>query len=136
MKTLKGPGIFLAQFMADDAPFNSIDAMAEWAAKLGFTGVQVPIGNANFIDSTITRAIWTQDWTGLISTTANYGVGDHDYEGTNRSDDVSNYGISLDYKFRRWLSIGVAYDFDDRDSNINALDFERNSYSLNVSLSL
>ncbi|MBT3694813.1 MAG: sugar phosphate isomerase/epimerase [Gammaproteobacteria bacterium] len=50
MKTLKGPGIFLAQFMADDAPFNSIDAMAEWAASLGFVGVQVPIGNANFID--------------------------------------------------------------------------------------
>ena len=50
MKTFKGPGIFLAQFMADDAPFNSIDAMAEWAASLGFVGVQVPIGNANFID--------------------------------------------------------------------------------------
>jgi len=50
MKTLKGPGIFLAQFIADDAPLNSIDAMAEWAAQLGFVGVQVPIGNANFID--------------------------------------------------------------------------------------
>jgi len=50
MKTLKGPGIFLAQFMADEAPFNSIDAMAEWAASLGFVGVQVPIGNTNFID--------------------------------------------------------------------------------------
>lgn len=50
MKTLKGPGIFLAQFIADEAPFNSIDAMAEWAARLGFVGVQVPIGNANFID--------------------------------------------------------------------------------------
>jgi len=50
MKTLKGPGIFLAQFIADDAPFNSIDAMAEWTAQLGFVGVQVPIGNANFID--------------------------------------------------------------------------------------
>jgi sugar phosphate isomerase/epimerase len=50
MKTLKGPGIFLAQFIADEAPFNSIDAMAEWAARLGFVGVQVPIGNENFID--------------------------------------------------------------------------------------
>jgi hypothetical protein len=94
------------------------------------------IGNANFIDATITRAIWTQDWTGLISTTVNYGVGNDDYEGTNRSDDVSDFGISLDYKFRRWLSIGVAYDFDELDSNVNALDFERNIYSLNVSLSL
>ena len=50
MKTLKGPAIFLAQFMADDAPFERIDSMAEWAANLGFKGVQVPIGNPAFID--------------------------------------------------------------------------------------
>ncbi len=50
MKTIKGPAILLTQFMADEEPFNSIEAMAEWAAKLGFIGIQVPIGNAAFID--------------------------------------------------------------------------------------
>ena len=50
MKTLKGPAIFLAQFMADEAPFNSIESMARWAAELGFVGIQVPIGNPAFID--------------------------------------------------------------------------------------
>jgi sugar phosphate isomerase/epimerase len=50
MKTLKGPAIFLAQFMADEAPFDSIETMARWAADLGFIGVQVPIGNPAFID--------------------------------------------------------------------------------------
>ena len=50
MKTLRGPAIFLAQFMADEKPFDSIDAMAEWAANLGFKGVQVPTGNSAFID--------------------------------------------------------------------------------------
>lgn len=50
MKTLKGPAIFLAQFMADDAPFNTIDSMAAWAANLGFKAVQVPVGNPAFID--------------------------------------------------------------------------------------
>lgn len=50
MKTLKGPAIFLAQFMADETPFNGIDAMAQWAARLGFVGIQVPIGNPAFID--------------------------------------------------------------------------------------
>jgi sugar phosphate isomerase/epimerase len=50
MKTLKGPAIFLAQFMADEEPFNSIEAMARWAADLGFVGIQVPIGNPAFID--------------------------------------------------------------------------------------
>ncbi len=50
MKTIKGPAIYLEQFMADEEPFNNIEAMAEWAAKLGFIGIQVPIGNAAFID--------------------------------------------------------------------------------------
>ena len=53
MKTLKGPAIFLAQFMADETPFNGIDAMAQWAARLGFAGIQVPIGNPAFIDVTL-----------------------------------------------------------------------------------
>ncbi len=50
MKTLQGPAIFLAQFMADEKPFNSIVAMAQWVADLGFVGMQVPIGNTAFID--------------------------------------------------------------------------------------
>jgi len=31
MKTIKGPAIFLAQFMADEAPFNSLDGVCKWA---------------------------------------------------------------------------------------------------------
>eukprot|EP01035_Chromulina_nebulosa_P002401 gene2401-biopygen2043 len=51
MKTLKGPGIFLAQFIGPEAPFNSLDAIAEWAAGLGYVGVQMPTGDAtSFFD--------------------------------------------------------------------------------------
>ena len=50
MKTLKGPAIFLAQFMADEDPFDNIESMAAWASRLGFKGIQVPIGNPSFID--------------------------------------------------------------------------------------
>ena len=35
MKTLQGPGLFLAQFVGDAAPFNSLPAIAGWAASLG-----------------------------------------------------------------------------------------------------
>jgi len=42
MKTIKGPGIFLAQFAGDEAPFNTLAGMAQWAAGLGFVGVQIP----------------------------------------------------------------------------------------------
>jgi sugar phosphate isomerase/epimerase len=42
MKTIQGPGIFLAQFAGDQAPFNTLEGMAGWAAGLGFTGIQIP----------------------------------------------------------------------------------------------
>jgi sugar phosphate isomerase/epimerase len=42
MKTLKGPGIFLAQYINHQAPFNSLSSIAEWAANLGFAAVQIP----------------------------------------------------------------------------------------------
>lgn len=42
MKTIKGPAIFLAQFIDDKAPFNSLDGLCKWAADLGYKGIQVP----------------------------------------------------------------------------------------------
>ncbi|WP_419803261.1 sugar phosphate isomerase/epimerase family protein [Mucilaginibacter sp.] len=50
MTTLLGPGIFLAQFIGDQAPFNTLDGICKWAADLGFAGIQMPTNNASFID--------------------------------------------------------------------------------------
>lgn len=50
MKTLKGPAIFLAQFLSDTPPFNTLDSIAGWAASLGFKGVQVPTWDKRVFD--------------------------------------------------------------------------------------
>src|ERR1044071_3717077 len=50
MKTIKGPGIFLAQFMGDDAPFNNLKSICKWAKSLGYEGVQIPTWDARCID--------------------------------------------------------------------------------------
>ncbi|WP_066816964.1 sugar phosphate isomerase/epimerase family protein [Sphingomonas mali] len=50
MKTIKGPGIFLAQFASDTAPFNRLDTIAEWAAGLGYAGIQIPSWDARLFD--------------------------------------------------------------------------------------
>ena len=50
MKTIKGPGIFLAQFLGDSAPFNELESICKWAKDLGFTGVQIPTWDARCID--------------------------------------------------------------------------------------
>jgi len=50
MKTIKGPAIFLAQFAADHAPFNKLDDIAQWAANLGYEGVQIPSWDGRLFD--------------------------------------------------------------------------------------
>jgi len=50
MTTVKGPGIFLAQFMGDTAPFNSLEGICTWAESLGFKGVQIPTWDARCIN--------------------------------------------------------------------------------------
>ncbi len=50
MKTIKGPGIFIAQFIRDTPPYNDLKTICEWAKSLGFTGVQLPTLDERFID--------------------------------------------------------------------------------------
>ncbi len=50
MKTIKGPAIFLAQFMGDSAPFNSLESICKWASNLGYKGIQIPTWESRLID--------------------------------------------------------------------------------------
>ncbi|MEO0340717.1 MAG: sugar phosphate isomerase/epimerase, partial [Bacteroidota bacterium] len=50
MKTIKGPAIFLAQFMGDEPPFNSLDTICQYMADLGYKGVQIPTWDSRLID--------------------------------------------------------------------------------------
>ena len=48
--SIKGPALFLAQFLDDDAPFNSLPSIVKWAADLGYKGVQIPTWDDRLID--------------------------------------------------------------------------------------
>ena len=50
MKTIQGPGIFLAQFAGDQHPFNTLDSICRWAAELGYKGVQIPSWDGRLFD--------------------------------------------------------------------------------------
>ena len=50
MKTIKGPAIFLAQFMDDKHPFNDMESICKWASNLGYKGVQIPTWDSRCID--------------------------------------------------------------------------------------
>ncbi len=42
MQTIKGPAIFLAQFLSSQPPFNDLASICRWAKSLGFVGIQIP----------------------------------------------------------------------------------------------
>lgn len=47
---IKGPGILLAQFLRDEAPFDNLENISRWAADLGYTGVQLPSWDQRVFD--------------------------------------------------------------------------------------
>jgi len=50
MTTIKGPGIFLAQFASEAPPFNNLHSICLWAEALGYKGIQIPTLDTKFID--------------------------------------------------------------------------------------
>ena len=50
MKTIKGPAIFLAQFLDDKEPYNSLDGLCKWVKDLGYLGIQMPTNDLRVFD--------------------------------------------------------------------------------------
>ena len=50
MKTIKGPAIYLAQFMDDRPPFDNLKNICKYMSSLGYIGVQLPSWDVRCID--------------------------------------------------------------------------------------
>ena len=50
MKTIKGPAIYLAQFMGDRPPFDNLKNICKYMSSLGYIGVQLPSWDVRCID--------------------------------------------------------------------------------------
>lgn len=50
MRTLKGPGLFLAQFSQDTAPHNGLESIAGWARGHDYKAVQIPTWDRRLFD--------------------------------------------------------------------------------------
>lgn len=47
---IRGPAIFLAQFLGSQAPFDNLPNLARWAASLGYSGIQLPTLGTQCLD--------------------------------------------------------------------------------------
>lgn len=67
MKKINGPAIFLAQYADDEAPFNTLEDICQWASSLGFKAIQLPTWDARFFD--LAKAATSKEYCQQISTT-------------------------------------------------------------------
>lgn len=69
MKTIKGPAIFLAQFMGDEVPFDNLANLAGWAAGLGYQAIQLPCDPRLFdLSLAADSQAYCDDVAGLLAT--------------------------------------------------------------------
>lgn len=61
---MRGPGLFLAQFMRNEPPFDTFSGICRWAAELGYRGVQIPASESRLIDldEAAESAAYCDDW--------------------------------------------------------------------------
>jgi sugar phosphate isomerase/epimerase len=69
MRTLKGPSLHLAQFSDEVAPFNSLPAIARWAAETGFKALQIPAWDRHLFDvaTAAESQTYCDDITGMLA---------------------------------------------------------------------
>lgn len=66
---MKGPAVFLAQFLRDEAPFDRLDSIARWAAEKGYVGVQIPSWDSRVFDleQAAQSKTWCDDYRGRLA---------------------------------------------------------------------
>ena len=49
-KTIRGPGLFISQFIGAEPPFDKLGDLAAWARDLGFKALQIPVSDPRLKD--------------------------------------------------------------------------------------
>ncbi|MBM4272740.1 MAG: hypothetical protein FJ139_11390 [Deltaproteobacteria bacterium] len=63
---------------------------------------------------------------------ANYSK--NDFNTNNREDDNYNANVGVDYKIQDWLTVGIGYNYKEKDSNIDINDFKDNQFIGSIKL--
>ena len=79
---------------------------------------------------------WRHGWTERITTVAEAGLARYEYEGQDRTDDLQDYNLAVEYAMRRWLDIELGYRYRNDDSDADNQSFERNIFLLSFNVSL
>ncbi len=99
---------------------------------------EINTGSGSYIDYKFINVSWQQGWTDRVSSNVYFQMADETYEGNvdERSDEVSTYGLRIDYSMLRWLELGLSLADIQRDSNVGEYEFDRQQVAFHFQVSL
>ena len=67
---MRGPALFIAQFLEDTPPFDALPAIASWAATQEFIALQIPTWDRRVfnLDEAAKSKMYCQDYVGALRT--------------------------------------------------------------------
>jgi len=92
--------------------------------------------NNYYIDSQSLLLKWVHFWAKNVDTTIHANALNRVYKQSGRNDKLKKIGIDINYHFRRWMDVGVGYNFADSQSNISGYSYNKNVFFLSVKLGL
>ncbi len=95
-------------------------------------------GAGSFIESSSTKVSWDHEYSNFVSAGINASYGEDKYEddADGRNDINTVYGVQATYAPSNFLDVTASWNLEDRNSNQNNLDSEKNIFTLGVALAL
>jgi polysaccharide biosynthesis protein VpsM len=81
--------------------------------------------NVSYVITQNNSVSWRHDWTNYFHSTAAAGYQRSHYAGSDRSDRLNTYSAGVMYDMRRWLGIGLEYNYTRRHSTEDTYDYLR-----------
>jgi uncharacterized protein (PEP-CTERM system associated) len=71
----------------------------------------------------------------MLNAGINYSMNEYNLPAGNERSDKNYMGnIGMDYNIREWLGIGIAYNYNRKDSNIEASEFVDNQFMASLKI--
>jgi len=139
--TAKTTGSVRFGYQEKDPEFSGFDSFyataweveAVWSPKTystlevtAFRGAEDSGDALTYIDNELYSLRWNHNWSSRLTTAVFGQIETQEYAGFSRDDDIKMWGFSASYLIAKQIKIDGEYLYEDRDSSVSGLDYERN----------
>ncbi|MFD2095727.1 outer membrane beta-barrel protein [Corallincola platygyrae] len=90
----------------------------------------------DYIKETSVELGWTHYWLDRFSTNLGIAYVDEQFTGIDRDDELWVTKVGATYDMKRWLQFALTYQYQDQDSDVDSIKYDRNQVLLGVKVAM